>query len=131
MPIEEMPIEEMPIEEMPIEVMPIEGIPIEGMPIEGMQKNTDLQTIEIAEEEVIETDVVADTMLQDEEQVPGHSRGKRIAALTGVILLIVMVLATLVVACLDFNGSHQLFMVLVFCDISVPVFLWFILHFLH
>ena len=119
------------MEGIPIEGMPIEGMPIEGMPIEGMQKNTDLQTIETAEEEGIATDVVKDTLLQDEEQVPGHSRGKRIAALTGVILLIVMVLATLVVACLDFNGSHQVFMALVFCDIAVPVFLWFILHFLH
>ncbi|MGN0325688.1 MAG: hypothetical protein ACI4DW_05220 [Lachnospiraceae bacterium] len=118
-----------------MEEMSMEEMSMEEMPIEEMQKNTDLQTIETAdetaEEAVKETDAMADTLLQDEEQVPGHSRGKRIAALTGVILLIVMVLATLVVACLDFHGSHQLFMVLVFCDISVPVFLWFILHFLH
>lgn len=108
---------------------------VEVMRMEEMQTNTDLQTIETADETAKvaekETDAMADILLQDEEQVPGHSRGKRIAALTGVILLIVMVLATLVVACLDFNGSHQLFMALVFCDIAVPVFLWFILHFLH
>lgn len=108
---------------------------VEEMPMEEMKKNTDLQTIETVDETAEaaekETDVMADTLLQDEEQVPGHSRGKRIAALTGVILLFVMVLATLVVACLDFNGSHQVFMTLVFCDIAVPVFLWFILHFLH
>ena len=127
------------VEVMPMEEMSIEEMRMEEMRMEEMQNNTDLQTIETedktaeeAEKETAEeTDAMADTLSQDEEQVPGHSRGKRIAALTGVILLIVMVLATLVVACLDFNGSHQVFMALVFCDIAVPVFLWFILHFLH
>ncbi len=55
---------------------------------------------------------------------------KRIAAMTGVLLLLVLVIATLVVACIDFNAKEQVFSALLLCDIVIPVFLWFILRFL-
>ena len=71
----------MRVEVMPMEEMSIEEMRMEEMRMEEMQNNTDLQTIETAdetaEEAVKETDAMADTLLQDEEQVPGHSRGKR------------------------------------------------------
>ena len=51
--------------------------------------------------------------------------GKRIIALAGVILLVGMIVATLVVACLKFEGSDQIFKGLLCCDIAIPILLWF------
>ncbi|MDE6712321.1 MAG: hypothetical protein K2K20_01100 [Lachnospiraceae bacterium] len=54
---------------------------------------------------------------------------KRIAAAIGVFLLLALVAATFVVACIDFDGKEQIFSALLLCDIVIPVFLWVILHF--
>ena len=54
---------------------------------------------------------------------------KRVIAMGTVIILGLMIVATLVVACLDFPGSDKVFMGLLLMDGVVPVFLWFFLHF--
>ena len=75
--------------------------------------------------------VESDDLEQIAAAMPVNGKAKRIAAMLGVILLVVMILATFIVACLNFEGSGQVFMALLLCDIAIPVFLWFILHFLH
>lgn len=72
-----------------------------------------------------------DDIEQIAAEMPVNGKARRIAAMLGVILLVVMILATFVVACLNFEGSGQVFMALLLCDIAIPVFLWFILHFLN
>lgn len=54
---------------------------------------------------------------------------KRIAAMIGILLLLALVAATFVVACIDFDGKERIFSALLLCDIVIPVFLWVILHF--
>lgn len=54
---------------------------------------------------------------------------KRVIAMTTVVILGLMIVATLVVACLDFPGSDKVFMGLLLSDGVVPVFLWFFLYF--
>ena len=49
---------------------------------------------------------------------------KRIFALLGVILIGIMVLATLIVAIIPFPGSDKYFLVLLGCDIILPVLIW-------
>lgn len=49
---------------------------------------------------------------------------KRVVALSGVILIVLLLIATLVVALLSFPGSQKVFIALVACDILLPVFLW-------
>lgn len=53
---------------------------------------------------------------------------KRVIALIGVILLVIMVIATLVVACLKFDGSDKVFKGLISCDIAIPILLWFYIY---
>lgn len=60
---------------------------------------------------------------------PAPMAAKRIAAMIGVFLLLALVAATFVVACIDFDGKEQVFSALLLCDIVIPVFLWVILHF--
>lgn len=70
---------------------------------------------------------------EDHEQEKAQATvmtAKRIAAMTGVLLLLLLVIATLVVACIDFSAKEQVFSALLLCDIVIPVFLWFILRFL-
>lgn len=83
--------------------------------------------------DIMDADGIAesDDLEQIAASMPVNGKAKRIAAMLGVILLVVMILATFVVACLNFEGSGQVFMALLLCDIAIPVFLWFILHFLH
>lgn len=71
---------------------------------------------------------------QDKELEPEPKRttsraAKRIAAVVGVFLLLALVIATLIVACIEFSGKEQVFLALLLCDIVIPVFLWFILRF--
>lgn len=61
---------------------------------------------------------------------PAPIAAKRIAAAIGVFLLLLLVAATFVVACIDFNGKERVFSALLLCDVVIPVFLWFILRFL-
>lgn len=60
---------------------------------------------------------------------PAPIAAKRIAAMIGVILLLALIAATFVVACIDFDGKEQVFSALLLCDIVIPIFLWVILHF--
>ena len=48
----------------------------------------------------------------------------RFVALAGVAFLVIMVLATLVVACVDFDGSDKIFKGLIGMDIAIPCILW-------
>lgn len=49
---------------------------------------------------------------------------KRIVALVGAIILILMFVATLVVAVIPFEGSDRVFKALIGCDIFIPIILW-------
>lgn len=49
---------------------------------------------------------------------------KRIVALLGAIILILMFVATFVVAVWNFEGSDRVFKALIGCDIFVPIILW-------
>lgn len=49
---------------------------------------------------------------------------KRIVALLGAIILILMFVATLVVAVLNFEGSDKVLSALIGCDVLIPVILW-------
>ena len=60
----------------------------------------------------------------------GNNKVKQAAALIGVALLLLMIIATLVVACLKFEGSANVFKGLICCDIAIPVLLWFYLYLL-
>lgn len=57
-----------------------------------------------------------------------RGNAKRIIALAGVILLGIMIVATLVVACIKFPGSDKVFSGLMCMDIAVPVLLWMYLY---
>lgn len=67
--------------------------------------------------------------LEPETGQPAPIAAKRVAAAIGVFLLLALVAATFVVACIDFDGKEQVFSALLLCDIVIPVFLWVILHF--
>lgn len=49
---------------------------------------------------------------------------KRVAALCGVAIFVLLLIATMIVACISFPGSQQVFIFLVACDILLPVFIW-------
>ena len=51
-------------------------------------------------------------------------KGKRIAALICVILLVLLYVATLVVSLLDFEGSDQLFAACLMATVGLPILLW-------
>ena len=61
---------------------------------------------------------------ETEIKTNGKYNAKRIFALLGVILIGIMVLATLIVAILPFPGSDKYFLVLLGCDIILPVLIW-------
>lgn len=52
------------------------------------------------------------------------SRSKRIAALFGVFLLVMLYLVTLLSAFLDFEGSGRLFQACLVATVGVPILLW-------
>ena len=49
---------------------------------------------------------------------------KRIFAIIGIILLVALYIATLVVACLDFEGHDAVFQGLLAGSIGIPILLW-------
>lgn len=76
----------------------------------------------------------AELAQKSEQQTPERQTqiaAKRIAAAIGIFFLLALVVATFVVACVDFNGKDRVFSALLLCDIVIPVFLWFILRFLR
>ena len=63
----------------------------------------------------------------DTKTVPASqkpSRGKRIAALVCVVLLVSLYVFTLIAACLDFPSSGRLFQACLVATIGVPILLW-------
>lgn len=53
-----------------------------------------------------------------------YTKRQRIAALIGVILLVLLYLAALVCAVFDFDGTGRLFAACLFATISIPILLW-------
>ena len=95
-------------------------------------ETADIREIDTVEADTAETDAVENRM-DDLEQIaagmPANGKNRRIAAMLGIILLVVLIVLTFVVACLDFEGSGQAFLALLLCDFVVPVLMWFILRF--
>lgn len=51
-------------------------------------------------------------------------RAKRVVAILCVIIMVALLIATFVAACVTFEGSQQVFMALVGIDIIFPVIIW-------
>lgn len=64
----------------------------------------------------------------NENKTDKKKMATRVIALLGVILLVGMILATFVVACIKFEGSDRIFKGLLSCDIAIPILLWFYLY---
>lgn len=52
------------------------------------------------------------------------TRFKRVAALIGVILLVLMYILCLIFAIMDFDDWQRYFMACIACTIAVPILLW-------
>lgn len=91
-----------------------------------------IREIDTVEADTAETDA-AEAEIDQWEQIaaamPVNGKNRRIAAMLGIILLVVLIVLTFIVACLDFEGSGQVFLALILCDFVVPVLMWFILRF--
>lgn len=53
-----------------------------------------------------------------------HTKKQRIVAWVGIILLVLLVIATFVCAFLDFEGSERLFAACLFASVGLPILLW-------
>lgn len=53
-----------------------------------------------------------------------YHKKQRIAALVGVILLVLLYLATLISAIFNFDGSGRLFQACLFATIAIPLLIW-------
>lgn len=53
-----------------------------------------------------------------------YRKGQRIAALLGILFLVLLYLATLVCAIFNFDGSGKLFQACLFATIAVPLLIW-------
>lgn len=53
-----------------------------------------------------------------------YSKKQRIAALTGVILLVLLYVVTLICAIFDFDGKGKLFSVCLYATIVIPLVTW-------
>ena len=53
-----------------------------------------------------------------------HTKKQRIAAWIGIVLLVMLFIATLVCAFLDFEGSDRLFAACLLACVGVPILLW-------
>lgn len=53
-----------------------------------------------------------------------YSKKQRIAALIGIIFLVLLYVATLICAIFDFDGSGKLFQACLYASIAVPILLW-------
>jgi amino acid permease len=58
-----------------------------------------------------------------------YNKKQRIAALIGIILLVLLYLATLISAIFNFDGSGRLFQSCLFATIAVPILLWIYIWF--
>ena len=57
-----------------------------------------------------------------------NSNIKRKLALISIIVIVLMIIATLVVACVRFPGSDRVFIVLIGLDVFIPVLMWMFLY---
>lgn len=53
-----------------------------------------------------------------------YNKKQRIAALIGIVLLVVLYLVTLLCAIFNFDGSGKLFKACLFATIAIPILLW-------
>lgn len=57
-----------------------------------------------------------------------YHKKQRIAALIGVILLVLLYLATLVCAIFNFDGTGRLFQACLFATVAVPILIWIYIY---
>lgn len=67
---------------------------------------------------------VSEKQTDDVKERSGHSRFKRIAAMTGVILLVAIYVLTLITALLDIADWRRFFFASIGATIVVPLFIW-------
>lgn len=53
-----------------------------------------------------------------------YSKKQRIAAIIGVVLLVLLSIFTLICAIFNFDGENRLFMASLFATIGVPILIW-------
>jgi len=53
-----------------------------------------------------------------------YSKKQRIAAIVGIVLLLLLYIVTLVAAIFNFDGKGKMFMVCLFATIVVPIMIW-------
>lgn len=53
-----------------------------------------------------------------------YSKKQRIAAIIGIVLLLLLYIVTLVAAIFNFDGKGKMFMVCLFATIVVPIMIW-------
>lgn len=53
-----------------------------------------------------------------------YSKKQRIAALIGILLLVLLYIVTLVCAIFNFDGTGRLFQACLFCTIAIPLLIW-------
>ena len=53
-----------------------------------------------------------------------HTKKQRIMAWIGIVLLLLLVIATFLCAFLDFEGSERLFAACLFASIGLPILMW-------
>jgi amino acid permease len=56
-----------------------------------------------------------------------RSPAARVFAIIGLIIIGLMLIATLLVGIIDFEGRDRVFLAMIFIDIVVPVFIWLFL----
>lgn len=53
-----------------------------------------------------------------------HTKKQRIMAWIGIVLLVVLVIATFLCAILDFEGSERMFAACLFASVGLPILMW-------
>lgn len=53
-----------------------------------------------------------------------HTKKQRVMAWIGIVLMLVLVIATFLCGILDFEGSERLFAACLFASIGVPILIW-------
>lgn len=63
----------------------------------------------------------------NDNKTPDHGKqvtSKQVAAIVGVLLLVLLYIVTLIVAIFDNSESGRWFMICIFATVAVPIFLW-------
>lgn len=53
-----------------------------------------------------------------------HTKKQRVMAWIGIVLLLLLVVATFLCAFLDFEGSERLFAACLFASVALPILIW-------